>query len=178
MGGGVKNGEAKFETCNSGCEAGVEGTKPGDMSDPAYIAMSGTTIYVTDYNSDHVDEFNTSREYVTDFGVKGTGNGDFVGPTGITVGIGGNVFVVDSENRRVEEFSAAGSYMSMFGEAGTGGGQLGSAEGLAVSTSEDIYVMDSANNRAEEWAPSLTGNSGAYASQVIYYTPKTEATVG
>ncbi|HEY4915431.1 MAG TPA: RHS repeat-associated core domain-containing protein, partial [Solirubrobacteraceae bacterium] len=177
MGGGVKNGGEKFETCTSSCEVGVEGTKAGDMSDPANLVVSGATIYVTDRSYDRVDEFNTAHEYVSAFGEKGSTNGDFLAPTGIAVGAGGDVFVVDSENGRVEKFSTSGSYVSQFATKGTGPGQLGIAEGLEVSASEQIYVADSANNRVSEWVPSLAGNTGAYSTQTIYYTPGTESTV-
>jgi RHS repeat-associated protein len=178
LGWGVKSSKGKFQACTSGCLAGAAGSGAGQMSDPASLVVTGTTIYVTDHNNDRVDEFNTSREYVTTFGEKGTGNGDFNAPTGIAAGLGGDILVVDSENGRVEKFSTAGSYISQFATKGTGAGQLGIAEGLEVSASEQIYVADSTNNRVSEWVPSLTGNTGAYSTQTIYYTPGTEATVG
>jgi RHS repeat-associated protein len=177
LGWGVKSSKGKFQACTSGCLSGSSGSGAGQMSDPASLVVSGTAIYVTDHNNDRVDEFNTSREYVTTFGEKGSGNGDFNSPTGIAAGVGGDLFVVDSENGRVEKFSTSGSYLSQFATKGTGPGQLGIAEGLEVSASEQIYVADSANNRVSEWVPSLAGNTGAYSTQTIYYTPGTESTV-
>ena len=98
-------------------------------------------------------------------------------PSGITTGPGGNLYIADYANNRVEELTSLGGYVAQFGTEGTGEDELKGAEAVVISSGEDMYVTDKLNKRVDEWSPSLTGNSGSYTSQTIYYTPKTEATV-
>jgi RHS repeat-associated protein len=177
LGFGVSSGESKLQICTTTCKAGLVGSSPGEFWGPNFIAISGGYVYVTDYANDRVEKFNTSKEYVTEFGSKGHGNAEFVTPSGITAGPGGNLYVADYGNNRVQELTPSGGYVAQFGTEGAGEDEMKGPESVAISTSEDTYVTDKLNKRVDEWAPSLSGNSGAYISQTIYYTPKTEAVV-
>jgi RHS repeat-associated protein len=177
LGFGVSSGESKLQICTTTCKAGLVGSSPGEFWGPNFIAISGGYVYVTDYANDRVEKFNTSKEYVTEFGSKGHGNAEFVTPSGITAGPGGNLYVADYGNNRVQELTPSGGYVAQFGTEGAGEDEMKGPESVAISTTEDMYVTDKGDKRVDEWSPSLTGNSGSYSSQTIYYTPKTEASV-
>jgi RHS repeat-associated protein len=174
---GVSNGESKLQTCTTTCKAGLIGNSPGEFYYPSFIAISASTLYVTDYGNNRVEKFNTAKEYQSEFASTGKGNLQLLQPSGITVGPGGNLYVADYGNNRVQEFSSSGGYVAQFGTEGAGEDETKGPESVAISSGEDMYVTDKGNRRVDEWAPSLSGNSGAYTSQTIYYTPKTEATI-
>jgi RHS repeat-associated protein len=163
------NGKEEEATCTTSCQAGKAGSQNGEFNGPAYLTFAAGNLYVTDLNNDRVEEFNTSRKYVAKFGEKGTGNGQFSYPGGITADSAGHLYVDDGGNSRVEEFSSVGAYIAQVGTAGTGNGQLKEPEGAVVSSAGDLYVVDHGNSRIEEWTPG-SGNSGAHDTQTIYYT--------
>lgn len=170
IGYGVTNGEAKFEICTTSCRAGTAGSGNGQFSSVQGDAISGTNLYVADLSNNRIEEFNEKGEYVTKFGTKGKGNGEFEFPTGVAANpTTGNIYVTDWSNGRVQEFSATGSYVTQFGTKGTGKGQLSGPEGITINASQDVYVVDSGNNRVEEWVPTITGNENARNTKIVYY---------
>jgi len=48
-------------------------------------------------------------------GLRGSGSGEFFGPSGITLDSSGNIYVVDQEYHRVQKFNPAGEFLLMFG---------------------------------------------------------------
>ena len=46
------------------------------------------------------------------FGSKGTGNGQFATPYGVTVGRSGKIYVADSGNNRIQIFDRTGKFVS------------------------------------------------------------------
>jgi len=154
LGYGVSNGEAELEVCTSGCKAGIEGAGAGQFAAVRGIAFVGSNLFVADAKNDRLVELNEKGEYVTEFGVKGTGNGQFQSPDGVaTDPTSGNLYVADLENNRVQEFTASGTYLAQFGVKGSGNGQFKAPENVAVNSSGDVYVADSGNYRNQEWRP-------------------------
>jgi DNA-binding beta-propeller fold protein YncE len=99
--------------------------------------------------------------FSSNFGSTGSGNGQFVEPTGIAVSpINGNVVVPDEGNNRVEVFNESGTYLSQFGSFGTGNGQFNQPRGVAIGSSGNIWVVDTGNNRVEKF-----NEKGEYLSQ-------------
>ena len=171
IGFGVSTGEEKFQICTSGCKAGTAGSGNGQFSLVQQIALVGGNVYVADEGNDRVDEFKENGEYVTKFGSKGTGNGEFEDASGLAASANGaDLYVTDWGNDRVQEFTTAGAYVLQFASKGTANGQLDGPEGIAVNSAGDLYVVDDGNNRVEEWAPTITGAEGAHDTKTIYYT--------
>ena len=99
--------------------------------------------------------------FVSNFGSTGSGNGQFVEPTGVAVNpLNGNVVVPDEGNNRVEVFNEKGEYLSQFGSFGTGNGQFNQPRGVAVGLSGTIWVLDTGNNRVDKF-----NEKGEYLSQ-------------
>jgi DNA-binding beta-propeller fold protein YncE len=81
----------------------------GTLGEPFGVAISGSTLYVTDSTKNRVSEFSIGAggtgTYLGSFGAKGSSNGDFSRPLGIAVDSAGEVYVVDYGNDRVEVFT-------------------------------------------------------------------------
>ena len=178
---GVANGEAKAETCTSGCQVGISGSGNGQLEAPQSLAIdSKGNVWVAETGNDRVQEFNEKGEYVAKFGSEGTGADEFKGPTEIVTS-GNDFYVADSGNNRMVELGSSGSFIQTFGFgvangeskletctsscqagiAGTGTGQLDTPARIAMSPVDgDIYVANNGSSRVEVFTP-----SGTYLSQ-------------
>lgn len=74
---------------------------------------------------------------------KGTGPGEFLFPTYVTLDPQGNVYVSDTLNARVQEFDADGKYLRSYGERGNAWGMFDKPKGVAVDGFGNLYVADS-----------------------------------
>jgi RHS repeat-associated protein len=154
-------------------EFGKTGEKAGELEEPKNLAIdSSGNILVSDAWNDRIDEFNSAGTYLTGFGSYGSAPGDFHQPQGIAIDDAGDILVADASNSRIQEFTGKGEYLGQFGAAGAGPEQFNEPRGLAIDSKGDLLVADSDNNRVERWTV-----SSAADSQVIYYTPGTEASV-
>ncbi|MHB8242103.1 MAG: DUF6531 domain-containing protein [Solirubrobacteraceae bacterium] len=95
---------------------------------------------------------NVPPAYLTQFGAKGSENGQLNEPRGIAPAKNGNLLVADTVNNRVEEFTQAGKYEAKFGSAGTGAGQMKLPYALAVDAAGNVWITDNANNRVDEFS--------------------------
>jgi RHS repeat-associated protein len=155
IGWGVSNGESKYQVCTSGCHAGIKGSKDGEFNIPVGIGFYSGTMYIVDDENNRVQEFNEEKsEFVAKFGSKGTGAGQFEGPTNIGVESStGHLYVSDFGDNRVEEFSSSGSYLGQFGTKGIGNAQFTAPQGIAITSAGTLYVVDNGNDRVKEWKP-------------------------
>jgi DNA-binding beta-propeller fold protein YncE len=105
LGWGVKDGEAKFETCSAECKNGIAGSGEGEFNQPAYVAIDAAgNLWVTDSGNNRVQEFSPTDEYMTQFGSTGFGTGQFSSPQGIAIS-DGLAYVVDNGNDRAEKWA-------------------------------------------------------------------------
>ncbi len=89
--------------------------------------------------------------YVSQFGSKGSGNGQLGEPRDVALDSKGDLWVADTNNHHVEEFSATGTYLSQFGTLGSGNGQFSEPKSLAIDSKDNIWVSDQANNCVQEF---------------------------
>jgi sugar lactone lactonase YvrE len=136
----------------------------GSFNQPDAVALDPSgNIWVADSGHDRVLEFNKERKFLTQFGVEGTGEGQFEGVAskgiaGIATNSSGDVYVTGSD--RVQEFSPTGAFLRQWGSPGSGNGQFLYPNGIAVDTSGNVWVVDTFNNRVQEFS-----ESGAYLGQ-------------
>jgi YD repeat-containing protein len=120
--------------------------------DPNGLRLTHTTVY--EPKTGQVLETTGpagSMTYLSQFGSKGSGEGQLSEPAGMTLDGGGNVWVADANNNRIEEFNSEGSYITKCGSFGTGEGQFNETGSVAYSpVNGNLYVTDRANNRVQE----------------------------
>ncbi|MEM7345734.1 MAG: 6-bladed beta-propeller, partial [Chloroflexota bacterium] len=127
-----------------------EGTGNGQFIAPRGLAVDAVgNIYVADTGNRRVQKFDSSGNYLLDWGIEGTGNGQFIAPRGLAVDVVGNVYVVDTGNHRVQKFDSSGNYLLGWGSEGVGNDQFISPNDLTLDTSNNIYVVDTGNNRVQ-----------------------------
>jgi sugar lactone lactonase YvrE len=140
---------------------GSWGTGPGQLTESGPIAVNASgTLWVGDSHwsstegwTSRVEKFNTSGEYVSQFGSYGTGTGQFKRVAGLELDSDGDLFVGDLENDRVEEFNEVGGYVTQFGSKGSGAGQFVFSQnaGISLDSKGNIYVLDANHYRVERW---------------------------
>jgi DNA-binding beta-propeller fold protein YncE len=97
---------------------------------------------VADYGNDRIQKFTNEGKFITKWGSKGTAEGQFQGPSGLSIDANDNLYVTDKNNNRIQVFTSDGQFITMFGEPGSGDGQLNGPEGV-------VYVADTGNNRIQ-----------------------------
>jgi tripartite motif-containing protein 71 len=135
------------------------------QSSPAGVAVGVTgKLYIIDPWANEVGVWlppeagGAHLSYSTQFGSKGSGNGQFNYPANPAVDGSGDVWVTDLENDRVEKFSPQGGFIAAYGKAGSGELEFEGPAGMVINKSTgNVYIADLWNNRIEELS-----SSGAY----------------
>ena len=86
--------------------------------------------------------FSYFGEFLFHFGSRGSGAGQFNGPTGVSVLRDGSIVVCDCLNNRVQLFTSDGIFLSAFGSEGRGEGEFWRPMGVAVDGENRIVVVD------------------------------------
>ena len=114
------------------------------------VDPKGDRMYVVDIggvsSKDHrVRVFNpTDGRHLFDFGVRGSGPGEFNFPYDVAVGKEGRLYVVDSGNFRIQIFDHDGRYLKSFGAAGRQPGSFARPKEIAADADGNVYVVDAA----------------------------------
>jgi tripartite motif-containing protein 71 len=126
----------------------------GQFLHPHDIAIdSSGNSYVNDVlkeegtNHALVEKFDSNGKFITTWGSKGSGEGQFMDQHGIDVDSKGNVYVGDLGNDRIQKFTSDGKFITMWGSEGEGESQLNGPHTLAIDSSDNVYVADEKNNR-------------------------------
>jgi len=140
---------------------GSSGTDTDEFQDPSGIAIDngGRIIYVADKDNDRIIVFDDDGDYDFDFGsfcnmssnqgcndnapgADVDGDGQFNGPSFVTVDAFGDIYVVDSQNDRVQRFDDDGDYEIKFGSSNSNDQDyLGLPAGIAIQEStRNVYV--------------------------------------
>ncbi|MEM7179912.1 MAG: choice-of-anchor D domain-containing protein [Spirochaetota bacterium] len=117
---------------------------------------ASSNVYVVDKDNHRIQKFDSTGNYLSQWGSNGTGNGQFSQPTGIAIDGNGDILVADSDNHRIQKFTSAGVYISQWGSDGTGNGQFSKPNSIAIDRNGNIYVTDTDNHRIQKFASSGT----------------------
>ena len=127
---------------------GVSGDAPGEFGfsfDFAWgdlvIAPDGT-LYVMDASLARIQQFAPDGTFLHGFGDRGSGDGQLLYPTGISVGPNGNLYVADYQNHRVQVFDGDGAFLASWDGAEADGPPLAGPSDVAVSPDGTVWVTD------------------------------------
>ncbi|MBU0702061.1 SMP-30/gluconolactonase/LRE family protein, partial [bacterium] len=122
------------------------------LDHPLEIAVdSSGDVYVADSNNNRIQKFDSSGGFITTWGSKGNGEGQFNYPSGVAVDSSGNVYVADSNNNRIQKFDYSGSFITTWGSYGNDNGKFDYPHGVAVDSSDNVYVADRNNHRIQKF---------------------------
>src|SRR5205814_10015624 len=102
------------------------------------VARNGWVYVVHSHNASptfthRVLVYDSSGNFLNEFGVNGTGAGQFGDLRGIGTDAAGNVYVSDNDNGCIHVLDATWPFLCQFGQKGPGAGQLGAdLKGLKV----------------------------------------------
>jgi len=93
------------------------------MSGPMGMTVSAEgDIYIAGSMDNRIEHWRLLQTgqvvWISHFGKRGSGDGEFSSPTDVALDTQGRVFVVDQNNNRVQVFDAKGNYLWQFGTAG------------------------------------------------------------
>ena len=112
------------------------------MERPSGLAMTGDRLFVADSAAHRILVFEPGGTFLSAFGQRGTGPGEFNYPTHLATDAKGRLFVTDSMNFRIQIFDADGHYEKEIGRLGDSSGCLSRPKGVAVDNQGNIYVVD------------------------------------
>ncbi|MGO9270028.1 MAG: 6-bladed beta-propeller [Terriglobia bacterium] len=120
--------------------------KVGEMVNPTSVALDEARhrLYVVDSRAHTILVYDQeSGQFVTKFGQRGQGHGEFNFPTNVVVDRAGRIYITDTLNCRVEIFGPDYKFLDAFGSQGNGFGNFLKPKGLALDSYQNLYVVDS-----------------------------------
>ncbi|MFH1943181.1 MAG: NHL repeat-containing protein [bacterium] len=94
-------------------------------------------------------------QYLTTWGERGTGPGQFRDPQGISVDPSGFLYVADTGNQRIQKFDQMGRFMVEIGGFGWGREQFNGPVSVSARNGLDVFVADYFNQRVERYDKDL-----------------------
>jgi phospholipase C len=114
---------------------GSPGARPGQLNQPAALAVSHGVVYVADQDNSRIEEFTTAGAYLDAISV--------TTPAGVAVDAKHDIWVSSpsyADGNTIDEFSPSGQRLTSFGTTQAGYGDLGDTGGIAIGPGGKIYV--------------------------------------
>ena len=97
-----------------------------------------------DFQNNRIQVFDLELSFITSFGTKGSGQGQYDGPNDLTFDSEGNIYVSEYANNRVQVLDPNGRYLRQFGSK-SWLQKLKEPEGIHIAHN-CVYVSDHENN--------------------------------
>ena len=147
---GTGNGQFLFDPyVNGGAEGGIAVDSMG-------------AVFVVDHLNHRVQKFTTTGAYISQWGSTGSGNGQFLYPSGITIDNKDTVSVVDNSANnnlpgnigRIEKFDSSGNFLSQWNLSFMGTGLCGGdVYGFAIAADNTGAVYVTQGECIDKYAP-------------------------
>ncbi len=129
---------------------GSAGSGNGQFQTPSSLSVDGSgNIFVAEAGgggfplNNRIQKFTADGVFITTWGGRGTGNGQFKSPYGVAVDKAGeNVYVMDTGNNRIQKFDGSGGYKSQWNSSGTAAGSMNLPWGIALDGGGNLYAAD------------------------------------
>ena len=129
-------------------KAGVAGAGNDVFSGPADVAIAQNgDIFVADGHMadtpvNRIMRFSKDGKFITAWGKRGKGPGEFDTPHSIAIDSRGRIFVADRSNGRMQIFDADGRFIDQWK-------QFGRPSGVFIDKNDAMYVADSQSNSTQ-----------------------------
>ncbi len=120
-----------------------------ELERPAGLALLDDHLLIADSQRHQIIVCGLHGEFISKFGERGSGPGEFNFPTHISVDGQRRIYVTDSLNCRIQVFDADGHFLRAFGSAGDGPGCFSRPKGVAVDGDGHVYVVDGVFNNVQ-----------------------------
>jgi len=118
-------------------EAGGALKSPDDL-----VIASNGDLYVADTGNGRIVHLTPEGKFVSQFGAKGKGPGQFTTAHGLAIGADDTVYVADRGNNRVEVFTSGGKFVAEWNGFGNPYGLLAWRNELFVSEGETHKIIE------------------------------------
>ncbi len=109
-----------------------------ELARPTGLAFQNDRLIIVDSQLHQIVICDANGKFISKFGHRGAGPGEFNFPTHVTVDSGGRIYVTDSINCRIQVFDATGGFLREFGGAGDGPGRFSRPKGVAVDSAGHV----------------------------------------
>ena len=132
-------------------QIGTYGAGLGGMMWPTSVALdSDENLYLSDEYFNKVTKFDREGNPISEWGKKGSGDGEFNQPSGLLIR-GEVMYVVDSRNNRIQMYTLDGDFIDQWGSAGEGNGEFNLPWGICDDSEGNIYIADWRNDRVQKF---------------------------
>jgi DNA-binding beta-propeller fold protein YncE len=142
-------------------QIGTYGAGLGGMMWPTSVVLdSDENLYLADEYFNKVTKYDREGNPLTEWGTKGSGNGQFNQPSGLLIQ-DQLIYLVDSRNNRIQMYSLDGDFQGQWGSEGDGEGEFNIPWGISDDSEGNIYVADWRNDRIQKF-----DSNGNYISAI------------
>jgi sugar lactone lactonase YvrE len=124
-----------------------------DLERPSGLALTNEKLFIADSQRHQIVIFDLRGAYISKFGQRGSGPGEFNFPTHVAADPRGDIFVTDSLNCRIQVFDASGRFQRVIGSPGDGPGHFGRPKGVGLDGFGHIYVVDAVFDNVQIYDP-------------------------
>jgi len=121
---------------------------------PSGIAIDGNdNLYVVDRNNHRIVKFDAYGNYLTQWGVIGSEDGEFQYPHRVAVDSSGFVYVTDRGNKRIQKFDSSGNYILQW-QYGIENDEWDWRSGIAIDENDHVYTTELMYGRIQKFTSS------------------------
>ncbi len=106
-------------------------------------------LIAVDSGNNRIQFISADGKFISSFGTRGSGPGQFDNPQKAVMDQAGNIYVSDFSNNRIQKFSKNGQHILSFGSHGTKNSEFNYPAGMTISKEGLLFVVDSYNNRVQ-----------------------------
>ena len=142
-------------------QIGTYGAGLGGMMWPTSVVLDGDeNLYLADEYFNKVTKYDREGNPITEWGTKGSGDGQFNQPSGLLIQ-DQLIYLVDSRNNRIQMYSLDGEFQGQWGSEGDGEGEFNLPWGISDDSEGNIYIADWRNDRIQKF-----DSNGNYISAI------------